>query len=182
MSQLTLADAKTYLGLTTAANDTVVQQVIDAAEARLSQDVGPLTPKSVTERVRGYSDALVLSVVPVISITSVTPVAGGASLVVGSLTIDPNGSGVISFTDGVSVFTAWKYDVVYQAGWSTVPADLAQATREFVRYLFSTQRGGERRGGPGSSTTPDAAPVAGDLPARVQELIEPYINDELGFA
>jgi hypothetical protein len=92
-------------------------------------------------------------------------------------------SGVVSYAfAGMWFYPGW-YDVVYQAGRATVPADLLQALKELVRHVWTTQRGsGVQRPGAMSSealsiTLPGAAYT---LPIRVEQLLIPY--QRFGFA
>ena len=178
MSVLTLALAKTHLNITTSAQDTELQTFIDAAEAVVALRCGPLASTATTVRVDGCGGVLVLPVTPAVSLTSVTPV-GGSAVTLSDLYLD-TAAGVVSYNSGS--FASGLYDVVYQAGRTTVPADLLMGVKELVRHLWETQRGPTRR--PGSSsfdstanTVPGAAYL---LPNRVSELIAPHVQP--GFA
>lgn len=182
-SVLTLAQAKTHLNLSAAVttDDAELQTMIDAAEATLTQLVGPLQATATTERIRGGC-ALALRVVPAISLTSVTPVDGSA-LTLADLYLDTAAS-VVTYNSGAS-FSARYYTVVYSAGRTvsaTTNADLLMAIKELVRHLWSTQRGsGTRPGGPPSDSFSNTVPGAAHaLPFRVTELIAPHLSP--GFA
>lgn len=176
-SVLSLADAKTHLNITVTTYDTELQAVIDSAEATLANHVGPLQATSVTARVRPTGGcALVLPILPAISLTSVTPYAA-AALTLADLHLE-TASGVVTYNSGLD-FSAAYYDVVYSAGWSTCPNDLVFAIKELVRHLWTTQRGEARR--PGSAQAAEPPPGAAHaLPYRVAELIAPHIQP--GFA
>lgn len=172
---LSLADAKAALNITSATSDAELQTVIDAAEAALLQKVGPLTATSTTSRVDGRTYTLCLPVTPVISLTSVTPV-GGSALPLGDLEVTTGG--VVQYPTYPVMFTAWRYDVVYQAGWVPLPKDLLEATRRLVAHMWQPQRGPASRPGAGPSdamanTLPGAAYT---FPFRVEQLIEPYLQ------
>lgn len=169
MSVLTLADAKTHLDITTTQYDAELQKFIDSAESYIGELVGPLTSTATTKRVRGRRAKLQVPVVPLISVTSVTPV-GGTAMDLSSLTYDS--SGVIEFLyDGV--FLGTFYDVVYQAGWSPVPEGLMMAIKEKVRDLFGTQRGVTFR-------RPTSDSAGGGYPSQFGDLIQPFLP--AGFA
>lgn len=139
MSALSLADAKTHLNITGTDDDTELQSFIDAAEAVIALRCGPLASTATTSRVEGGS-VLILPVSPAISLTSVTPVGGSALSLTGiSLAAE---RGVVSYDSG-SAFSARLYDVVYDAGRSSVPADLMLAVKELVRHMWATQRGNQ---------------------------------------
>jgi hypothetical protein len=186
MSALTLAQAKSDLNITSvdAARDVKLQAEIDSAEATLADKVGPLSSTAITARVRvyGMGDTLVLPVLPVISLTSVTGVSGTA-VTVGELHVD-NEAGLVTYADGVRYFTEVQglYDVVYQAGYSPLPADLLDAIKAVVRERWAPQRGAA--GKPGSGTDSEAMTSGSEsdyLSPRVLQMIEPYL-EELGFA
>lgn len=173
MSTVSLADAKAHLNIGVNTYDVELQAFIDAAEAVIAQRVGPLAATSVTARVRGGNAELVLPVLPALSITSVTPV-GGTALTASTLYLD-TGSALVTYVSG-SPFASKSYDVVYQAGRTTLPADLRMAVLELVRHLWQTQRGsGTRPGGPLSDTAANTVPGAAYLlPFRVEALIAPH--------
>lgn len=173
MSTLPLAVAKTHLNVTGTTHDGEIQDTIDEAEAAIAERVGPLVSTPTTVRVRGVSDALVLPVIPAISLTSVTPV-DGAALTLADLYLDTE-AGVVTYDSGGS-FSARAYDVVYNAGRSSCPDDLLRAIKELVRHLWITQRGPTGRPGSGTSdaaanTIPGAAYI---FPFRVEQLLTPH--------
>lgn len=179
MSVLTLAQAKAHLNVTGGQQDVEVQSMIAAAEAAIAKRCGPLSSTSTTVRVAGGSPELVLPVTPAVSLTSVTPVDGSA-LTLSDLYLD-TGAGLVTYNSGAG-FSSRLYDVVYNAGRTTVPDDLLMAVKELVRHMWATQRGPTRR--PGSTpseavanTVPGAAYA---LPFRVSELIAPHLQH--GFA
>jgi len=178
-SVLLLTEAKTHLNITVGTYDTELQDVIDAAEAVLSQHVGPLQSTARTDRVPGYVDALVLPMLPVVSLTSVTS-SGGTVLTLSDLYVDQR-SGVVTYNSG-ACFTERYYTVVYSAGRASCPDDLLLADKELVRHLWGARRGGAQRPGSApSESTANTIPGAGYLlPFRVQQLIAPHVQP--GFA
>lgn len=180
MSVLTLAEAKTHLGITVTTYDAELQTFVDSAEAAIAAKVGPLSQTTRTDRVRGMGKELILPAAPVVSVTSVTPV-GGAALDLTSIVVD-YAAGVVAYVAATQYnfarFPLPWYDVVYVAGRSTTPADLLQAIKELLRHLWVTQRGVTTRR-PGSGD--DDAPAVGyAFPHRVLELLSPYMLS--GFA
>lgn len=173
MAVLLLPDAKAYLNITVEDSDTTLAAIIASAEAAITRKCGPLEPTAVTERVVHRGGELLLSTLPVVSLTSVTP-DGGAALSLTGLYVDPAGV--------VTGLGAGTYDVVYSAGRATCPADLLLAVKELVRHLFGPQRGPTGRpGSRGSETTANTIPGAAYMmPFRVAELIAPHVQP--GFA
>lgn len=175
MSALQLADAKAHLNINVDTFDVKLQATIDAAEARLGQEIGPLTPADRTDRVAGGGPFLLLPSVPVGRLTSVIPAGPDPDPVdVGVLFLD-GPAGTVRFLDGSKFYWA-AYMVSYQAGWSSVPNDVMFAIKEEVRHLWQTQRG--------STVSPDggaALPQVGyALPNRVIEMIAPYRYSVVG--
>lgn len=176
MSVLSLAEAKQHLNITNTANDDEVVAFRDAAEAFITRRIGPLEPTVVTRRVVRYGNSLVLPVVPVLSLTSVSP-DYGSPVTVGDLRFDAD-SGVVSYTAATATFGRYLYTVVYTAGWpdGQLPADLLMAVKELLRHLWTSQRGSGVR--PGSrppegaaNTLPGASYL---LPIRVEQLLANY--------
>lgn len=175
MSVILLADAKAHLNITVATHDTELQDKLDAAEAAVAKKCGPLSSVARTERVRGGGTGLVVRETPVVSLTSVTPV-GGSAYTLADLDVDTS-AGVIEFDSGAR-FPVGRYDVVYQAGRTSLPDDLVLGVLECLRHMWQTQRGPTGR--PGSTTSAETANTmpgaAYMMPFRVLELIGPHIQ------
>lgn len=175
MTVLDLAAAKEHLNIRVDTSDAELETFIAAAEAVLAQWVGPLEPTDLTARVAGYGWGLHLPVFPAVSLTSVSPVGGGAADLSGLYLDQP--SGTVTRNDGAR-FTAWAYDVEWTAGRETLPDDLLFADKELVREMWTTQRGSAR-------AAPEMLlPPMSDrqLPGIVALLIRPHrrLPDALG--
>lgn len=175
-SVLTLAEAKQHLQFrdpnAASSDDFELQDFIDAAESRLSLEVGPLQPTTFVE----YHTSkwpLYLRQRPVVSITSI--VEGSATLSPSSYTLQGQ---TVSRTFTFESLRPVTVTVTYVAGYSTLPAHLLQATKELVRHLWATQRGTSGAAGARAEMLGGAAPEAGlvgsghALPTRVLELID----------
>lgn len=181
MAVVTLDEVKRHLNITSGDYDGELQGFLNAALAAITERVGPLEPTVATARLRG-AETLALPVVPVVSLTSVTPV-GGSALTVGDLDLDER-AGVIATMSG-SRFGSRHYDIAYVAGRAECPADLKLAVKELVRHFWDTQRGPTRR--PGSTTsdaTSNTVPGAAyAFPFRVEQLLAPHeLHLGFGFA
>ncbi|MFC6045736.1 hypothetical protein ACFP8W_06940 [Nocardioides hankookensis] len=167
---LSLTAARRFLqvrdGVVNADQDTELTEAIAAAEDWVAGKVGPLSPTSVTARVSGGTDTLILPEVPALSLTSVTPV-GGTALDVTQLHVGKRTGLVKNQTVTGAVFIATEYDVVYQAGWLPLPSDLVQAVKEALLYFWVPQRGNAR----------NTKPATLD---RAKELVADY--EPAGFA
>lgn len=175
MSVILLADAKAHLNITGSDKDVELQAVLDGAEGAIAERCGPLTSTEVTERVTGGGCGLVVRETPVVSLTSLTPV-NGTAYTVADFTVDKS-AGVIEWTSGAR-FASGRYDVVYEAGRTSVPDDLKYGILELVRHMWATQRGPTRRpGSPASEGASNTLPGAAYLlPFRVTELIAPHVQ------
>ena len=178
MSVLNVTELKNWLNITGPVT-TDLQTVLDAAETKVEQRVGPLERKPVTERLESYGSALVLSYGPDPVLVSVTPDAGPAldtTLMVvdnGVLTYKAYAGRTTSPYGGP--FGGW-YAVTYQAGFATIPPDLKLAVFELARYFWRPKRGGGNRPGPkpAEATAPTVPGAAFIMPFQIQELLVDY--------
>ncbi|MET7779568.1 head-tail connector protein [Streptomyces mirabilis] len=178
MALLTLADAKAQLDIETSTHDTELQVYIDAMTAVIERHVGPVENRSVTETVSGRGTTLALMQVPVVSLTSLTPVVlGGLALASGDVVLD-NELGIIRRVDG-SVFYGGPWTAVYTAGRGTVTPTINLAARILLQHLWRTQYGASRAGagigGGDDYSVTDPVPGWGyAIPNRVLQLLEAY--------
>lgn len=175
MSLVPLADVKAHLNITVDV-DTELQEMIDAAETAISRKLGgtgTLAAEEVTQQVHGYGrEALVLTSLPITSITSITD-STGAVLDLSTLYIDTT-RGIVRWNAYSTVpFLLPYYTAVYQSGYANLaalPSDYVLAVKELTRHLWATQRGtGITRPGAGPSDNEPSA--AYTFPKRVLELI-----------
>lgn len=168
---LSLADAKQHLNITSTTNDAELETYIAAVTEAIEAYIGPVGRRTITETVSPSSGVLLLSTVPVLSLTSVTPYAS-APLTVGSLTVKA-ASGIV-LPGAYTGFYAATYDVIYTAGRASVPASVNTAGRLVLQRLWETQRGP-------MSSTPFNAEIGAEPTAfsyvmayGVRELLDPY--------
>jgi len=177
MGVLTLPEIKEHLNITVATFDAELTAFGNRAEAAVASRCGPLASTPVTARLRGFGWSLSPHVTPILSLTSVTPVGGTAITL--SLLVTPEvglkGPQTIEFLSP-NWFGSYWYDVVYNAGRSTLPEDLRLAALEGVRYYWQTQLGEAPANMPVVGDVDERAVVRGEeFPwLRVQHLIEPY--------
>jgi len=175
---LTLADAKAQLDIETASHDTELQVYIDALTAVIERHVGPVENRAVTETVSGRGTTLCLMQVPVVSLTSLTPmVLGGLPLATGDVVVD-NELGVIRRVNG-SVFYGGPWTALYTAGRGSVPPTIKLAALILLQHLWRTQYGASRGlsgiGGGDDFSVTEAVPGWGyAIPNRVLQLLEAY--------
>lgn len=142
MTLLTLVDAKLQLNIDAADTslDTELQAYVDAAVSVVERHVGEAVDvRAFTEqRVGGVRWSLVLSWPPVVSLTSVTSLDGTRTWDVTDLHVGSAGVARVLSGDPFD----GDLEVVYQAGYSTPPANYNLAGRIIVQHLWQTQRGG----------------------------------------
>lgn len=176
MSAVTLADVKAHLNMTGSGNDTELQRFIDVAETAIGNRVGPLTPVARVEKHNGGANVLILNSPRAVSLTSIT-YADGTTSTLSDYDLD-TATGIVYWNYG----TAGRFPsgtrqvtVTYQAGWSSLPADLVHAVKELVRHLWETQRGANTGSRPGFNDSDDVTvPDYGMWPPRVQQLVAAY--------
>ncbi|MFD5033646.1 hypothetical protein ACFWM0_25045 [Streptomyces sp. NPDC058405] len=175
MALLTLDEAKAQLDIETDASDTELQAYVDALTPVIERYVGPVENRTVTEQVDGRSTRLALTQVPVVSVTSFTPVMlGGLAIAVDAMHLDGD-AGVLRRLDG-GVFYGGPWTAVYTAGRGAVPPTINLAARILLQHLWRTQYGAARGGG-GADDFSVNEPVAGwgyAVPNRVLQLLEAY--------
>lgn len=174
MSLVPFADAKAWLGITDPDDDSKLQDALDAAEAYIAREIGvgtQLAAQAITQRARGLGRSLVLTSLPVLSVTSVTDSQGHA-LTVGSLDVDRENGLIYYDTLGSTVFPMPWYTVVYQSGFSTLSDDYVQAVKNLLRVFWAPQRGNKAAA---SDADRAAAMAAADM--YIDRLASP-----LGFA
>lgn len=165
MSVVMLDSAKQHLNITVGTYDGELQSFLDRAEAAYGRRIGPLAPTAKTERVRGGTAVLRLSFTPIISLTSVTSIEGST---IATSQLTSLSGGRVEYSQG-GYFASRFYDVVYQAGRTSLGDDLKMDVLELVRRLWSaSQRGPTRR--PGSDLGTATVAVDSLLGSWVDEL------------
>jgi hypothetical protein len=150
---LPLQDAKDMLNIpqTSTTADAELASWIATIETSLeAMTGGPLVNRAVTERgeLDGTCTILQVRQRPLVSVTSITPVATGvADDISAGLDLDP-GAGIIRSKTGATFAGSWDaaVTVVYVAGWGTsVPAAFNSAARIILAHLWETQHGPSAR-------------------------------------
>lgn len=177
MALLTLAEAKAHLDIDGTAQDDELQVYVEALTATIERHVGPVEVRTVSEVVDGRA-ALVLTQVPVVALTSLTPLmTAGLAVGAGEVFVD-NDSGVVRRLDG-ALFGGGPWRAVYEAGRGAVPATINLAARILLQHLWRTQYGASRGlssvGGADDFAVTESVPGWGyAIPNRVLQLLEPY--------
>lgn len=172
---ITLAEAKLHLNMTDTASDAELAVFISAASEAIEDYIGAVVNRSVTQVFDGGRSQVLLSTLPVSSVTSVTD--NGTVLDAGDHTV-ASASGVLTRVSGSSaaVFSAGvqSLSVVYVAGraasTSEVPARYKLAAQIIVQHMWETQR--PAAAGPFTQGQDDYDPrYSYSVPRRALELL-----------
>jgi hypothetical protein len=182
----TLADVKSFLGITVSTYDTLLTEMIDTACQNIEAWCGALlAQRTVTETIFPEDQVtnLVLSHAPVISLTSLS--VDDVAETIGDYFTGLS-TGFVKRKDGGYITDGTKWVVVYSAGLSTIPEALKQATREYVRDLYQTK---DRVAGVSQEAITDVGSVTytdaidseagaggGKVPLSVATLLAPYVR------
>ena len=179
MAIVTLADAKAQLNILASdtSADVELQSFVDAATAAVETQLGQVVDqRTVVEQLDFASSltAFLLRSVPVISLTSLVSLDGSQTWTVTPPVMYVDGaSGCVTVLSGPLV----KGSVLatYQAGYTSVPANIRLAALIIVQHLWETQRGamGVQLGGDSDNY------VAGRgfaIPRRASELRGPQLR------
>lgn len=154
MPLTTLAEAKTYMGVTTASHDAEITRLINQADGVVQEMAGPALQRVTFVERHSGGPTLLLGRYPIVSLTSVATVARG---IVGT----PN------VTDGyvldsnriVSPFGEAQVEVTYVAGPLTPPAEAVDAALVFISYKYRRNHGGSESYMPSGVDGGIAAPM-----------------------
>lgn len=172
---LSLADAKTYLRLTTSTEDDELRSWIESITAGIEGLCGPVVVRTVIERVDvRRASSIALRSIPAIELVTVAALhTGGIGYLPADLDLDP-GTGIVRRLDG-GMLTG-PVVVSYTAGRRVVPAALTSAARIILRHLWQTKQGPQRpQLGTGDFAVHE--PVQGfgyAIPNRALQLMEPH--------
>ncbi|MEU6098947.1 hypothetical protein [Streptomyces sp. NPDC047079] len=138
-----LADAKKQLNVPTTTDDDELRTYVEATTTAVEYFTGPVVPRTVTEVTQGGTERMLLHTTPVLSVTSITGIEPWQlAIPVSALDVDAD-TGVLRRNDWL-VFWPGPYRVVYQAGRSSVSANIALAGKLILQHLWRTQYGASR--------------------------------------
>ncbi|HYF53119.1 MAG TPA: hypothetical protein VEA41_02545 [Salinarimonas sp.] len=147
---VSVTDLKAYLQETSSTNDTIITAIRDAVDKIIPKYVGrDILATTYTEYHDGDGSRLHVKHYPIISVTSIEDdttrvFAGGASTVISSSYYISNDQN--SWDAGIVELFNWAFQrgrknvkIVYVAGWSTIPADLAHAAKLICAKEYKIQ-------------------------------------------
>ncbi|MCM1972326.1 hypothetical protein [Streptomyces sp. G1] len=172
ISIVSLARAKKQLNIDSSdtTDDEELRGFITGASLAVERHLGQIVARrSFSERctVDAYGQIL-LSHVPVLSLTAVASADGATTWTVGDLHADAD-SGIVHAATGPAL--TGDVDVTHQAGMRVVPEDYQLATLIIIQHLWETQRGaiGVLLGGEGEAWQPGRGYA---IPRRALELLD----------
>ncbi|HEY6013469.1 MAG TPA: hypothetical protein VIU37_05670 [Candidatus Limnocylindrales bacterium] len=169
---LDITTMRRALGITADTVDTDLTRYMTEAEEKVAQIVGPLAPTAVTEVMRG-AGTLVLTTLPVISLTSVTGEFVGS---ISNTLVTVNAYGVVRPVRFQVVLFDDYYTVVYQAGWvtATCPTGFTTAAELICKDRWAARNGNSTRRQGGDETVD--VPGVGRIPELAWSMLQPYAH------
>jgi len=174
---VSLTEVKRHLNITSTTSDEELRALIVVAQEAGERYTGRVFGRrTVTDTCTGGRNAIALTSLPVLSVTSVSE--DGSALTGDDYTADL-AAGVLYRADGGTwdASEPLTVSVVYVAGYTAQPAPDRQGALEMIRHLWDTQRGSMAMLPRGAD---DYNPGAGySIPRRVSELWD--LNRIAGF-
>lgn len=195
---LSLSEAKQHLRIDASdrSHDDELLQMISGITPAIEQITGPILQRQCDEWYEGGQTFVELRQNPVVTLTAVSefrgPIEYALKLIadpahgdIYSAMLDPDtrdrvvrrtsGGGVIAFPVGPQTV-----HVVYTAGRVSVPSNVTEAVREYLRIYYQGSEqagtphfGGGYGGAPENDGYPSRPPIGFSLPGRVRELLAP---------
>lgn len=181
-SILSLATAKSQLGITNDTNDAELRSFIESVTQIVAGYVGTLGRATHIETVCAAGATLPLTYYPVTAITSIEPVyTGGSSIDPSSVDVDEYG--IVRLLSGGSI--TGLYRVTYTAGFTSLPANYTRAAAIILQHMWETQRPRDSRRPPTMMSedfmaAQDASGRFFSVPRRAVELLQHDVRS--GFA
>ncbi|MFQ5452255.1 MAG: phage head-tail connector protein [Candidatus Paceibacterota bacterium] len=181
-----LTTAKDHLGITDASQDTRVERWIDTASQMIEKATDRvLYSKSHTEVQDGRgSKSILLRQYPVTAITSLHIDSQGtfdANSLIAAADYAQRDEDELVLRSSTFKRGLQNIQIVYTAGFSTIPADLENACLELIEFMYD--RRGDRRVGVASKSKRDEnITFITKIPEFIMQMIEPYIRVEFAAA
>lgn len=173
-SILSLADGRRHLKKTDTADDEEIRSWIGACTRAVEMFVGPVVPRTVTERVRfTRARSVALTLTPCLALVSATsPRPGGTSYDVDDLDLDLE-TGLVEAVTGGLLYG--PLDFTYRVGRLVVGDNITSASRIILQHLWRTRQGPARpqRGTDDFDVTEPLPGLGFAIPNRAVQLLEP---------
>jgi hypothetical protein len=171
---MSLADGRRHLKKTDTADDEEIRSWIGACTRAVEMFVGPVVPRTVTERVRFTSArSVALTLTPCLALVSATsPRPGGLSYEVDDLDLDLE-TGLVEPVAGGLLYG--PLDFTYRVGRLVVGDNITSASRIILQHLWRTRQGPGRpqRGTEDFDVTEPLPGLGFAIPNRAVQLLEP---------
>lgn len=172
---ITVAELRTYLRKSSTAEDAELGRFVSAACQMIVERVGQVSPVACVSDRRIRGGVVVLEHRPVISVTSVVELPGGAAVAAADPVAGTDGWTLTSPEGVLTVSGRWcrRIRVVYVAGRDPVPTDYTLAALELAGHLWRSSQLNQNGGRPAiGDGDPMVVPGSGyALPYRVRELL-----------
>lgn len=165
-----LQEVKDHLNLAGSSSDDEVARFNAAATAFVERHVGPVAMRTITETVTPTSSGLIFLSAPVISITSMAAAYGYPGTYTAA-NWTPDGYSIRAAYGLETSYATYPLTVTYVGGYATVPADLREATLDYVKWRWMSQRGATSLPTMGDEFA--VVPTA-TVPYKVMEVIDGY--------
>jgi hypothetical protein len=171
---MSLADARRHLKKTDTADDDEIRNWIGACTRAVEMFVGPVVPRTVTERVRfTRASTVALTVIPCLGLVSAaSPRPGGVSYAVDDLDLDVD-TGLVEAVSGGLLYG--PLDVTYRVGRLAISDNIQAAVKIILQHLWRTRQGPGRpqRGVDDFDVTEPLPGLGFAIPNRAVQLMEP---------
>jgi uncharacterized phiE125 gp8 family phage protein len=185
---VSLAEAKAFLKITGAGDDSIIESMINRASIWANDYTGRLLlSRTNTEYYDGDgTGTLILRQYPVTSITNIyddVDRAFGSNTIIPAADIVLNQeNGIVRLFNGSVAFTPGMLNVkaVYVAGYATPPESLKEAVLVCVGNFYRRQYADQKFGIVSESTGDRTTSYANeDFPARAKSLLNPYRSERV---
>jgi hypothetical protein len=174
---VSLAEAKAHLNipLTSAASDPEIERMIAAATEKIEHRCGPVVQRTISnERHCPNRGVVWLHEAPVVSVTSAVAVDSTNTLTVADLDVDPD-AGRVGYANGYRL-PSGEYLWTYVCGRGLVAAGLREASLNFIKGSFETQRGMTGLPWKGAQDQPIEMPGMGLVLWRLEQDLRPFLR------
>ena len=154
---ISLADARSALGLTSTANDEDLRQYIEAATYVIERHLGEVVaPRSFVEdyeavRTGRWGESITLRQIPVLSVQSITSVSNLFTWNASDFHINLTTGVITGLPSTYGLFG--DVTINYTAGYAVIPANYQEAAKIIVQHTWQNRRGKSGAAVPGGMST-----------------------------
>jgi hypothetical protein len=183
---VTLAEYKSYIGITSATQDNAIKSIIPKASALVKSTCRRTFVDYVndakTDVFASGSARVYLKEFPVLAISSVEYSSDYGATYTALVEFTDY---VVNLEDGYIDFLNWEiipqqlnaYRVVYTAGYETLPEDIKVACLDLITYYLKSDMSVKSQRDAGSNTVQIEYITKNTLPSHIQRVLELYLAD-----